>query len=298
MQSFDSQARDVSGLEHEDSKSSGSAPRSRPRISVITVTLNDLEGLKIMTTSLGLQDYPNVEHIIVDGASSDGTVMWLEEYSPGYPASWVSEKDAGIFDAMNKGAHMAKGDLIVFMNSGDSFSGSSALSSLAAQWQGGIWQWAYGQMEYVNESGANRGVTSQFPHHQRGLELGVRFAPHQATYIERDLFQRLGGFDLSFEYACDQEFALRAGRLTHPHVFESVLAKFLEGGVHSQTTYWRRERIYHRMRIKNGALLLNSKVVDRVYTETMALYREIRQGLGHLKRKISARAPYMRGIGR
>lgn len=294
MKSSDSPTRKVAGGNHEDPKPL--ARRTRPKISIITVTLNDLAGLMTMTASLELQDYPEVEHVIVDGASSDGTILWLEKYSPSYTVSWVSENDAGIFDAMNKGAGMAKGDLIVFMNSGDSFSGPSALSELATQWQSGSWHWAYGQMQYVNESGSNRGFTSQYPHWQRGLELGVRFAPHQATYIERELFERLGGFDLAFEYACDQEFALRAGKLTPPRVVESVLAKFLEGGVHSQTTYWRRERIYHRMRVKNDVLLLNSKLIDRGYTETMALYREVRQGLGHLKRWFFARAPFVRSV--
>ncbi|MDO5720820.1 MAG: glycosyltransferase family 2 protein [Actinomycetaceae bacterium] len=263
--------------------------RTAPRISVITVALNDLVGIKMMVHSLQEQDYPDIEHVLVDGASTDGTLSWLESYAPSYANRWVSEKDRGIFDAMNKGASLSTGDLMVFMNAGDSFSNSEVLSDIADLWKSETWRWAYGQMQYVDNDGAGRGFTKQFPHAQRSIELGTRFAPHQATYVSRDLFDHLGGFDLSFDYACDQEFAIRAGQISEPYTFGKVTARFLEGGVHSQTTYWRRERIYHRMRIKNDVLAFNSLPVDRTYTEAMALYREIREFAGALLVKVGLR---------
>jgi glycosyltransferase involved in cell wall biosynthesis len=263
--------------------------RSAPRISVITVALNDLPGIESMVRSLELQDYVDFEHVIIDGGSADGTTVWLESYVANYSINWISEKDHGIFDAMNKGASIATGDLLVFMNAGDSFSDSHVLSSIASIWREGDWQWAYGQMKYVDSLGEVRGFTRQFPHLQRALELGVRFAPHQATYVSRKFFQTLGGFDLSFEYACDQEFALRAGRISEPYAFDQVTAHFLEGGAHSQTTYWRRERIYHRMRIKNNILILDSILIDRAYTEWMALYREGREFAGKTLANIGLR---------
>lgn len=259
--------------------------RPSPKFSVITVALNDLEGLKTMAASLQIQDYGLIEHLIIDGASTDGTLEWLRTYKPNYPVRWISERDSGIFDAMNKGATMSAGEVLVFMNAGDSFSSGGSLSKLAEIWQRGNWAWGYGQMEYVDSEGSSQGFTYQFPHAQRRIELGLRFAPHQATYFSRSLFSALGGFDLSFEYACDQELALRAGKISPPHVVENVIAKFLQGGVHSQTTYWRRERIYRRMRIKNRVLLGNSNVMDCFYTELMALYREIREMAGNVKRK-------------
>lgn len=251
--------------------------RSSPKVSVITVALNDLDGLVSMSKSLEAQDYGQIEHLVIDGASKDGTYEWLDSYRPSFPVKWVSEPDSGIFDAMNKGAAISSGEILVFMNAGDAFSEPTSISRLARMWQHGTWDWAYGQMEYVDTNGISRGFTRQYPHLQRRLELGTRFAPHQATYFNKTLFERLGGFDLSFEYACDQELAIRAGKISPPFVFEHVVAKFLQGGVHSQTTYWRRERIYYRMRLKNSVQYCNSDLLDRVYTEVMAGYRELRK---------------------
>lgn len=260
--------------------------RPSPKISVITVTLNDRDGLDSMAASLQAQDYADIEHIIVDGESKDGTVEWLKTYSPSFPIKWISERDEGIFDAMNKGAVMSSGEVLVFMNAGDSFSDPKSLSHIAELWQLGMWDWAYGQMEYVDPQGMSQGFTRQYPHAQRGVELGTRFAPHQATYLSRQLFDSLKGFDLAFEYACDQELAIRAGAVSEPFVFQHVVAKFLQGGVHSQTTYWRRERIYRRMRLKNSVLVCNSNTLDWIYTESMAIYREVRERAGKLKRGI------------
>lgn len=260
--------------------------RPAPKISVITVTLNDQVGLASMAESLQAQDYLDIEHIVVDGASRDSTVDWLNTYRPEYASKWVSEVDAGIFDAMNKGASIASGDLLVFMNAGDSFSDPTTLSYVAKLWCQHTWGWCYGQMEYVNSEGDSQGLTRQYPHSQRSIELGTRFAPHQATYLSAELFRRLEGFDLSFEYACDQELAIRAGKSTPPLVVRRVMAKFLQGGVHSQTTYWRRERIYHRMRSKNSGLLFGSNTADLVFTTTMAAYREVRERGGFLLRRL------------
>lgn len=266
--------------------------RLSPKISVITVTLNDRDGLASMAESLQAQSYLDIEHIIVDGGSKDQTVEWLVAYRPSFQSRWISELDAGIFDAMNKGAAMATGDLLVFMNAGDSFSEPGTLATVAELWSQHEWDWAYGQMEYIDSHGLTQGFTRQFRHTQRGVELGTRFAPHQATYLSADLFRRLGGFDLSFEYACDQELAIRAGRISEPLVFKQVVARFLQGGVHSQTTYWRRERIYRRMRIKNSLLVCSSSLLDWVYTEAMAAYREVRERASILKRINTMFRPY------
>src|SRR6187549_1783498 len=95
--------------------------RPAPVISVITITWNDLEGLTLATESVRAQKYENIEHVIVDGGSDDGTGEWLLNYSPPYESSWVSEPDRGIFDAMNKGVAKSHGDVVVFMNAGDAF---------------------------------------------------------------------------------------------------------------------------------------------------------------------------------
>lgn len=88
---------------------------------VITVTYNDLPGLQLTADSVAEQTCKDYEWLVVDGASTDGTVGYLEQQKAGCNFTWVSEKDSGIYDAMNKGIAMARGEFIVFLNAGDVF---------------------------------------------------------------------------------------------------------------------------------------------------------------------------------
>ena len=112
----------------------------QPLITVITVTFNALEALKETAQSTWTQDYPNLEHIIVDGASKDGTEEWLKKIDSQQVSGaasclvrWISEPDKGIYDAMNKGVTMAKGEYCIFMNAGDTFVDEHVISRMFAQ---------------------------------------------------------------------------------------------------------------------------------------------------------------------
>lgn len=98
-------------------------------ISVVTVTFNALPLLKKTMQSVESQDYENIEYLIVDGASSDGTADYLEKYD-GRNIKFVSEPDGGIYDAMNKGIRMASGDYCIFMNAGDCFASPTVVSDV------------------------------------------------------------------------------------------------------------------------------------------------------------------------
>lgn len=255
-----------------------------PVISIVTVTFKDFGGLKSMASSLAEQQYDKIEHIIVDGGSADGTVEWLTSYTPPYLVKWSSEPDDGIFDAMNKGAARATGDLIVFMNSGDKFSDPKVLSFVAEDWATSRWDWAFGEMTYVNDEGLYSGRTNQYLFEPRRLQLGLSFAPHQATYFRRAFFRQLGGYDLSFDYACDQELAIRASAMSIPTTWPKNLAEFLLGGTHSQASMWNREHLYHRMRAKNEKLVWGNLAPDLLYTWMMASYRTLRKIASRVRR--------------
>lgn len=100
-----------------------------PKISVVTVCRNVLNALQYTLQATWQQQYPNVEVIVVDGASTDGTVPWLQSQQH-RPMRWVSEPDRGIYDAMNKGTRMATGQYVIFMNAGDCFASPTVLQSL------------------------------------------------------------------------------------------------------------------------------------------------------------------------
>lgn len=101
------------------------------RITVITVAYNALDALCKTMKSVEMQDYGNIEYIVVDGGSKDGTSSFLADYK-GKLTKWVSEPDKGIYDAMNKGVGMATGDYCIFMNAGDTFAGNDTVSKVVA----------------------------------------------------------------------------------------------------------------------------------------------------------------------
>ncbi len=106
--------------------------KHQPRVTVVTVTYNALDALSKTMRSVEAQDYANIEYIIVDGASSDATPSMLAQYH-GRLNRWVSEKDRGIYDAMNKGVKMSTGEYVIFMNAGDTFVGSDTVSRVFAE---------------------------------------------------------------------------------------------------------------------------------------------------------------------
>lgn len=101
----------------------------QPIVTIVTVAYNARDAVQITIRNIEQQTFKNYEYIVIDGASTDGTVKMLEEYS-GIPIKWVSEPDKGIYDAMNKGVLLAKGHWIIFMNAGDKFATKDVLSKV------------------------------------------------------------------------------------------------------------------------------------------------------------------------
>lgn len=252
--------------------------QSVPAISVITVTRNDLSGLRRTIASTAAQTYSRIEQIVVDGASTDGTLRWLKGVDVGHELQFRSEPDKGIYDAMNKGIRRSSGDIVIFMNSGDVFTDENVLAEVAESWLALDWDWAYGGIRFVDGDGHASAAYFHAPFARRRFHLGLRYVPHQATFITRRLLdQSLAEFDETFGVSGDQEMAMRASVAADPHVFVRFVADFLEGGEHSKSSDRARELRWHRMRKKNGLLLANSRILDRVYSETLAAQRGIRR---------------------
>ncbi len=262
--------------------------RDAPFISVITITLNDMTGLAYTVNSVESQTYRNFEHIVVDGMSSDGTVEFCDATDKRLAHfSYVSEKDRGIFDAMNKGARMARGDLLVFVNSSDGLTDPSVLSFVAERWSGSTeWQWGYGAMRYTNLDRVPFRGTVQAPFDRRKFQLGRQFIPHTACYVGREFFLDRGAYDESFGTAADQEFFVRVCETHPPAVWIRFLADFMIGGVHSKESIWNREKLWHQMRVKNGLAIANSRLVDRAASLGLAFAERSRSRLVQLYREV------------
>lgn len=239
--------------------------RKPPFISIVTITRNDRAGLAYTVNTVANQTYPNYEHLVIDGMSSDGTAEYCAATKKRLANfSYVSEKDNGIYDAMNKGAGMARGDLLVFVNSSDGLTDSAVLEFVAERWQESDWQWGYGAMRFTAPTTRIPVAgTVKAPFNRRKFEFGRMYIPHPASYVRRQLFLDAGGFDESFGTAADQEFWIRIGRTQTPEVWIRFLADLMEGGVSNQQTIWHIEKLWHLMRVKNGAAIANSRHVDR-----------------------------------
>ena len=173
------------------------------KITIITVNFNNLEGLKKTAESVLSQTYKDFEFIIVDGGSRDGSKEYIEEISDNVTL-WVSEPDSGIYNAMNKGIKMAKGDYICFLNSGDIFFDENTLNSVANQVDGEVGIY-YGDMIW-NEKRRRRLI--QVPEmltYPYVLSHGVN---HQSCFIKRSLFEEFFFYNEEFKIIADWEFLL------------------------------------------------------------------------------------------
>lgn len=175
-----------------------------PKISVITVCFNAIQTIEKTILSTLNQDYPNVEYIIIDGNSNDGTVDVIKKYSKEI-SYWISEKDHGIYDAMNKGIKVATGDWITFRNSGDYFLSSHSLSDFFRQEVDRDVSVLHGNCYLVNEWGY---IKKEPDILKFSYDIGVMPVIHPATFIKTSVHkQHL--FNLSYRSSADYDLILR-----------------------------------------------------------------------------------------
>lgn len=204
-----------------------------PRVSVVTVTYNSADILERTLRSVEEQDYSAVEHVVVDGASTDGTRQLLERVLSDR-ARFVSEPDDGIYAAMNKGLRLASGDVVGFLNAGDVYADSSVLTTIATRFQSLALEVVFGDLVYFDENRPDRVVRtydgSSF--HRSALRRGI-MPPHMSTFVRRPLLAEIGGFDERYRIAGDFEcmvrlFWNRDARFEH---VSKVLVRMQRGGV-------------------------------------------------------------------
>ncbi|WP_298751674.1 glycosyltransferase family 2 protein [uncultured Arcobacter sp.] len=197
------------------------------KVSVVTVTYNAERYLNKTIKSIIEQDYPNIEYIIIDGASSDNSVDTIKEYKENI-SYWISEPDFGIYDAMNKGIEKATGEWILFMNAGDTFFNSSTITDFINNVN--IDTELYnGAINFVDENK----ITYKPPH---GLEKVWVTVPcwHQASFIKTSLMKKCK-YSLEYKIAGDHDFYLKCFINNNKFQFTNkIIANMLAGGLHKQ----------------------------------------------------------------
>ena len=188
------------------------------KISVVTVTYNCEKILEATVESIINQTYPNVEYIIIDGASTDGTVEVINKYRS-YIACFKSESDKGIFDAMNKAIDMATGDWIIFMNAGDCFADADVLESLSAYMRPQV-SAIYGRVNVLTLKGIVTGERPLpfFENKSKFKPMGVS---HQSIVLS---MKELGNirFDLKYKIAADYDMIKRVYEVNPKFVYADI----------------------------------------------------------------------------
>ena len=201
-----------------------------PTISVITPCFNAAETLGETLESVRAQDYPDVEHIVVDGGSTDGTVRLLEG-SPGI--RWISEPDRGRVHAANKGAHMATGDVVAWLNADDRYESGSlrAVGEAFAREPGTAWATGYCRIIGLDGAEIRSPITAYknmlLRRWSLPLYLTQNFVSDPATFVRRDVLQEVGLLDERYLMSHDYDLWLRvAGRYGPPVILRRELACF------------------------------------------------------------------------
>ena len=178
------------------------------KISIITITYNSAKTVQRALASVQEQTYPDIEHIIVDGASTDGTREIIEAYAAKHKnVRWVSEKDNGIYDALNKGIGMATGDVIGFLHSDDKLYSPDSIGQIAAAFQTSETDVVYGDLQYCNgQRVVRRWKSNDF--HPRALKYGW-MPPHPTVYVRSKVYQEVGLYDDLFHISADYDMILR-----------------------------------------------------------------------------------------
>ena len=200
------------------------------KISVITVCYNSIATLQDTLESILRQTYPDVESIVVDGASKDGTVELIEKYSHQFSGrmKWLSEPDKGIYDAMNKGIKMSQGDIIGIINSNDWYEPDS-IAKVIEHATGAKYEVVYGMVRYVKDEQECRIL---FNRHEF---LESSMICHPGCFVSKKTYEDFGAFSTAYKYVSDYELMLRLyehKEVVFTPVYD-ILADFSMGGVSS-----------------------------------------------------------------
>jgi len=201
---------------------------AKPVLSVITIVYNNVKDIERTVLSVLNQTYINIEYIVIDGLSNDGTLDIISKYKDRI-AKFTSEKDEGIYDAMNKGLALATGDYVIFMNSGDEFYDSNTVAAVfASADDADIY---YGETEMIDDAGQSLGQRRHKAPEQftwKDFNLGMSIS-HQAIYIKRALIEP---YDRRYQLSADIDWIIRAAKKAKKIVnVNRYVAKYLVGGM-------------------------------------------------------------------
>ena len=187
------------------------------KVSIVTVTYNSAQTLVDAMKSVLEQTYHDIEYIIVDGASTDSTIDIIRQYELQFKnrLKWISEKDDGIYDAMNKGIQLATGDVVGILNSDDYFTSSDVIARMITAFRDGV-DAVYGDVHFIHDGEPNKCIRYYSSKHFRPFWLRFGFMPaHPSFYCRRGVYERAGYYKTDYAIGSDYEMMVRLFKVHH-----------------------------------------------------------------------------------
>ncbi len=206
------------------------------KISIITITYNSAKTVQRALESVQSQTYKDIEHVIVDGASTDGTKELIEAYAKQHGnVRWISEKDKGIYNAINKGIALATGDVIGFLHSDDMLYSADSIEQIAAAFADPKIDVVYGDLQYCSGEKVIRRWRSN-PFSPSSLKFGW-MPPHPTVYVRREVYEQVGEYDEWFHISADYDMMLRIFKSGYQSQYiPEVLVRMETGGASNKNT--------------------------------------------------------------
>jgi glycosyltransferase involved in cell wall biosynthesis len=203
------------------------------RVSIITIVYNNRATFEECVNNVLSQSYKEIEYIVVDGGSNDGTIDIIQAYRERI-SQWISEPDHGIYDAMNKGIKMANGEVIGFLHSSDVYAHPRVIEGVVKVFENSNVSSVYGDLQYVDQKDLNRVIRHwKSSPYRRGKFKQGWMPPHPTFFVRREIYEKFGNFNTHFQIAGDYELMLRfleRYRISAVYIPE-VLVKMRWGGI-------------------------------------------------------------------
>jgi glycosyltransferase involved in cell wall biosynthesis len=207
------------------------------KISIITVVRNNASTIKDTIDSVLKQTYSNVEYIVIDGSSTDGTIEIIQGYKK-YIKKFISEKDKGVYDAMNKGINLATGDVIGLLNGDDVYFDETVLQNVANAFKKNESDCVYGDLYYVARNNLDEIVrywkSSKF---KKGSFARGWHPPHPTFFLKKEVYSKYGLYDIEMKVSADFDLMLRLLEKYNitSHYLPTILVRMRTGGMSNKT---------------------------------------------------------------
>ena len=223
------------------------------RVSIVTPSFNRAEMLERAILSVAGQGYRDIEHLVIDGGSTDGSVAVLEKMASLYGVRWVSEPDRGMYHAINKGMLIAQGQILAYLNSDDLYFPWSVETAVAAFDEDPLADIVYGDLAHLDTETGRGGLRLYAPFNL-GYLVRSAFIGQPTAFWRRRVFEELGGFDEQLQFVADCDFWMRAGRRFRFIKLDEVQA--VDGRHPGTLRETHRDEVFSELRVvrrKNGA---------------------------------------------